>query len=29
MNIADTVRAQVNTYRVAMDYWQRWQNRAR
>ncbi|MBK8073584.1 MAG: histone deacetylase [Ramlibacter sp.] len=28
-DIADTVRAQVNTYRVAMDYWRRWQNRAR
>lgn len=27
--IEDTVRAQVNTYRVAMDYWRRWQNRRR
>lgn len=27
--IEDTVQAQVNTYRVALAYWQRWQNRAR
>ncbi|MCW5650353.1 MAG: histone deacetylase [Ramlibacter sp.] len=26
--IEDTVQAQVNTYRVAMSYWRRWQNRA-
>ncbi|MFZ9510155.1 MAG: histone deacetylase [Burkholderiaceae bacterium] len=24
--IEDTVQAQVNTYRVALEYWQRWQN---
>ena len=27
VNIEDTVQVQVNTYRVALDYWQRWQNR--
>ena len=27
VNIDDTVQVQVNTYRVALDYWQRWQNR--
>ncbi|MBI5274973.1 MAG: histone deacetylase [Burkholderiales bacterium] len=27
--IEDTVQAQVNTYRVAAQYWQRWHNRAR
>ena len=26
--IEDTVRAQVNTYKVAMAYWRRWQNQA-
>jgi hypothetical protein len=26
-NIADTVQVQMNTYRVAYAYWQRWQNR--
>ena len=26
-DIADTVRAQVNTFRVALAYWHRWQNR--
>lgn len=26
--IEDTVQAQVNTYRVALEYWQRWQNQA-
>ena len=27
--IEDTVQAQFNTWRVAVDYWQRWQNRSR
>lgn len=27
--IEDTVQAQVNTYRVALQYWHRWQNQAR
>jgi hypothetical protein len=27
-NIADTVQVQINTYRVAYAYWQRWQNRS-
>lgn len=27
--IEDTVQAQVNTFRVAVGYWQRWQNRQR
>ncbi len=27
--IEDTVQVQVNTYRVALQYWQRWQNRVR
>jgi acetoin utilization deacetylase AcuC-like enzyme len=27
--IEDTVQAQVNTFRVAVQYWQRWQNRRR
>ena len=27
-NIADTVQVQMNTYRVAYAYWQRWQNRS-
>ena len=26
--IEDTVQAQVNTFKVAMDYWRRWQNHA-
>lgn len=26
VNIEDTVRVQLNTYRVALAYWQRWQN---
>lgn len=26
VNIADTVQVQLNTYRVALSYWQRWQN---
>lgn len=26
-DLADTVQVQVNTYRVALDYWRRWQNR--
>ena len=29
VRIEDTVQAQVNTYRVATQYWRRWQNRAR
>jgi acetoin utilization deacetylase AcuC-like enzyme len=29
VNIEDTVQAQFNTWRVAVDYWQRWQNRSR
>lgn len=29
VRIEDTVQAQVNTYRVATQYWHRWQNRAR
>jgi acetoin utilization deacetylase AcuC-like enzyme len=28
VNIADTVQVQLNTYRVALSYWQRWQNSA-
>ena len=28
-DLEDTVRVQVNTYRVAWAYWQRWQNRSR
>ncbi len=28
INIHDTVQVQVNTYRVALDYWRRWQNRS-
>ena len=27
VNIAETVQVQMNTYQVAMSYWQRWQNR--
>ena len=27
VNIDDTVQVQVNTYRVAFEYWRRWQNR--
>ena len=27
VNIAETVQVQMNTYRVAVSYWQRWQNR--
>ena len=27
--LEDTVQAQVNTFRVALQYWQRWQNRPR
>ncbi len=27
LNIEETVQVQVNTYRVALDYWRRWQNR--
>lgn len=27
VNIEETVQVQVNTYRVALDYWQRWQQR--
>lgn len=27
--VEDTVQAQVNTFRVAVQYWQRWQNRRR
>jgi acetoin utilization deacetylase AcuC-like enzyme len=26
VNIEETVQIQLNTYRVALDYWQRWQN---
>jgi acetoin utilization deacetylase AcuC-like enzyme len=29
VRIEDTVQAQVNTYRVATQYWRRWQNRTR
>ena len=29
VRIEDTVQAQVNTFRVATQYWRRWQNRAR
>ncbi len=29
VKIEDTVNVQVNTYRVAFDYWQRWQRRRR
>lgn len=29
MRIEDTVQVQVNTFRAAMQYWRRWQNRAR
>lgn len=29
VNIDDTVQAQFNTWRVAVDYWQRWQNLSR
>jgi len=29
VRIEDTVQAQVNTYRVATQYWRRWQNRVR
>lgn len=28
VNIDETVQVQVNTYRVALDYWQRWQNQS-
>ena len=28
VNIAETVQVQVNTYRVALEYWTRWQNSA-
>jgi acetoin utilization deacetylase AcuC-like enzyme len=27
-NIEETVQVQLNTYRIAMEYWQRWQNRS-
>ena len=26
-DIDETVQVQVNTYKVALDYWRRWQNR--
>ncbi len=29
VRIEDTVQAQVNTFKVANQYWRRWQNRAR
>ena len=29
VRIEDTVQAQVNTFRVALEYARRWQNRAR
>jgi acetoin utilization deacetylase AcuC-like enzyme len=28
INIEETVQVQLNTYRIAMEYWQRWQNRS-
>ena len=27
VNLAETVQVQMNTYQVAVHYWQRWQNR--
>jgi hypothetical protein len=27
--LEDTVQVQANTFRVAVQYWQRWQNRPR
>ncbi len=29
VDLAETVQVQINTYRVALEYWQRWQNHAR
>jgi len=28
VKIEETVQVQLNTYRTALAYWQRWQNRA-
>jgi hypothetical protein len=29
VGLEDTVQVQLNTYRVAAQYWQRWQNQPR